>query len=223
MNDWDGPRGTIGDPTSEGSVASAPRPTDELARRHFVLQAHQPTHFGDVELAKMDPLLRGILFTDGTVTRALEVQALSRVSVEVVDQTDTSANGEVAEYLKVPGGTKSVRRRVLIGTEGSTKPAIWAESHILPSRLPAEFLSVLRRAPDGIGESLQQVELESYREMLWFGADLHPAWSNVNPDGLSSVITRLYRVITAGLPAFLISESFSVGQDNGTYRLNYMD
>lgn len=222
MSDREGPKGTTGDPTREGSVASAPIPADELARRHFVLQDQQPPHFGDVELAKMDPPLRGMLFTDGTVTRALEVQALSRVSVELVDQTDTPASGEVAEHLKVPSGTESVRRRVLIGTEESTKPAIRAESHILPCRLPAEFLSVLRRAPDGIGESLQQVELESYREMLWFGVDPHPARSEVNPHGLSSVITRLYRVITDGLPALLISESFSVSQDDGTYRLDYM-
>jgi hypothetical protein len=56
--------------------------------------------------------------------------------------------------------------------------------------------------------------------MLWFGADIHPEWSDVDPDTSSPVITRLYRVITGGLPALLISESFSVRKRDGAYRLD---
>lgn len=107
----------------------------------------------------------------------------------------------------------------MIGTGKPAEPAIWAESHILPTRLPADFLGVLRGAPDGIGESLQRVELESWREMLWFGLDSHPEWSGVDSDQTSPVITRLYRVITSGLPALLISESFAVTLRDGTYCL----
>jgi len=194
--------------------------SDELARRHFVLQDRRPTHLGEINLAELEPFLRGLLFTDGTVTRTLEVQALSPVSVEVVAQTDVALSGQIAENLEVPDGTESVRRRVLIGTGKPMKPAIWAESHILPSRLPAGFLGVLQGAPDGIGESLQRVELESWREMLWLGIDSHPAWSGVDSHLSSPVITRLYRVITQGLPALLISESFSVTLRDGAYRLD---
>jgi chorismate-pyruvate lyase len=148
------------------------------------------------------------------------VQTLSPVSVEVVDQTDVAVRGQVAEHLEVPSGSESVRRRVLIGTGEPMEPAIWAESHILPNRLPSGFLGVLQGASDGIGESLQRVELESWREMLWFGVDSHPAWSGVDSHLSSPVITRLYRVITIGLPALLISESFSVTLRDGAYRLD---
>jgi chorismate-pyruvate lyase len=195
---------------------------DGLARRHFVLQDRRPSHLGDVGLAEMEPFLRGLLFTDGTVTRTLEVQALSQVSVEVVDQSDTTVSPPIAGHLMVPAGTESVRRRVLIGTGDPTGPAIWAESHILPSRLPSSFLNVLQGARDGIGESLRQVELESCREMLWFGVDSHPKWSGVEPHTSSSVITRLYRVISGGLPTLLISESFSVTRRDDAYRLDGM-
>ena len=167
----------------------------------------------------MDPFLRCLLFTDGTVTRTLEVHLLSRVCVEVVDQVRTTATEEIASDLAAPSGTEAVRRRVVIGSGEPTVPAIWAESHILPSRLPAGFLSVLGDASDGIGESLQQVELESWRDMLWFGTDIRPQWSGADSD-TSSVITRRYRVIAGGLPALLISESFSVTQRNGAYYLN---
>lgn len=200
-------------------MTSTLTPSEELARRHFVLQDSRPAHLDEVNLAALEPFLRGLLFTDGTVTRTLEVQTLSPVSVEVADQTDTSVEGQIAAHLDAAEGTESVRRRVLIGTGKPVEPAIWAESHILPTRLPSEFLGVLQGASDGIGESLQRVELESWREMLWFGLDSHPEWSGMDSGQSSPVITRLYRVIAGGLPALLISESFSVTLRDGTYCL----
>jgi chorismate-pyruvate lyase len=201
-------------------VTSTLTHSEELAPRHFILQGDRPTHLREVNLADLEPFLRGLLFTDGTVTRTLEVQTLSPVSVEVADQTETTVHRQIAQHLEAPAGTESVRRRVVISAGEPPEPLIWAESHILTARLPSGFLGVLQGASDGIGESLQRVELESWREMLWFGLDSHPAWSNVDSDPSSLVITRLYRVITAGLPALLISESFSVTLRDGTYCLN---
>jgi chorismate-pyruvate lyase len=220
MGDLDGLSRPTCDSTHLGPVMSPPAPSDQLAQRHFVLQDSRPAHLGEVDLEELEPFLRGLLFTDGTVTRTLEVRTLSPVSVEVADQTGIAVRGQTAKHLKAPSGTESLRRRVLIGTGEPTATAIWAESHILPGRLPRGFLDVLRCAPDGIGESLQRVELESWREMLWFGLDSHPSWSGVDSDVSSPVMTRLYRVITGGLPALLISESFSMRLRNGTYRLD---
>lgn len=221
MVDWDGPGGETPNLEQDGHVASLAIPTTHFTQRHFVLQDHRPTGLRDVQLAEIEPLLRGLLFTDGTVTRTLEVQALSPVSVEVADQTDTTVSGSTARHLKVPSGTEAVRRRVLIGSEESMAPAIWAESHILPNRLPPQFLRVLRSAPDGIGESLQRVELESWRELLWFGVDSQPEWSDAGLRTPRPVITRIYRVIAGGQPALLISESFSVAYRDGTYHLDW--
>jgi chorismate-pyruvate lyase len=220
MGDSEGLCGQITDSARGGSVASPVAPLRGLPWRHFTLQDRRPAHLADIDLTQIEPFLRGLLFTDGTVTRALEVQALSPVSLEVVDQTTMTVSGEVAGHLDVASGTESVRRRVLIGTGTSSEPTIWAESHILPDRLPAGFLSVLQGAPDGIGESLQRVALESWRDMLWFGVDSHPRWSGVDSPIRLPVITRMYRVIAGGLPALLISESFSVTRRDGTYCLD---
>jgi chorismate-pyruvate lyase len=197
---------------------------DTLTQRHFAQQRNRPAHLRHVELLDLDPFLRGLLFTDGTVTRTLEVEALSRVSVEVVSQARSQVSGHTAAHLDAPDGMESVRRRVTIGigTGVSRLPLIWAESHILPIRLPNEFLSVLHDAPDGIGESLQQVKLESWRDMLWFGLDSPPAWSGVSPDARYEVITRLYRVISNNHPALLISESIAVEQREGVYHLDWL-
>jgi chorismate-pyruvate lyase len=162
-----------------------------------------------------------LLFTDGTVTRTLEVKTLSRVSVTVISQADSTASGEVASHLEVSEKAETVRRCVEIGRAGASTPSIWAESHILPSRLPSGFIGILGGAREGIGESLQQVELESWRDMLWFGLDAPPEWSFTMPRTPAPVITRLYRVITGGQPALLISESFAVEERDGKYHLKW--
>jgi chorismate-pyruvate lyase len=191
-----------------------------LTRRHFVLQDDRPSHLRQIDLAELDPALRCLLFTDGTVTRTLEVQALSRVSVDVVAQTKAPALAHLARCLDVPNGMEALRRRVVIGA-GPEAPVMWAESHIIPSRLPSGFLDVLGKAPDGIGESLQQVQLESWRDMLWFGLDTLPKWSGVDRQPEPLALTRLYRVITESRPALLISESFAVQLLGGTYHLDW--
>jgi chorismate-pyruvate lyase len=189
-----------------------------LTDRHFVLQDERPDHLVDVDLVAMDPYLRGLLFTDGTVTRTLEVQALSPISVKVTEQEESPAKDEVAKRLEVPAGTAAIQRRVTIGLGAPAAPVIWAESHIVPDRLPAGFLAVLDDSPDGIGQSLQQVKLESWREMLWFGLDSSPEWSQANEE-VRTVLLRLYRVIMQGKPAMLISESFAIEQTFGSYHL----
>jgi chorismate-pyruvate lyase len=201
------------------SPASLATATSGLAERYFALQDQRPGRLRDVELFTMDPALRSLLFTDGTVTRMLEAQALSRVSVDVVAQSSCSPTEPVARHLEAPQNSKSVRRRVTISIDGFVMPVIWAESHILPERLPAGFISLLDDTPEGIGESLQQIKLEGWREMLWFGLDSPPDWDDVAPDAAPAFLTRLYRVITQGRPALLISESFAVERRSGCYQL----
>ena len=196
------------------------RPEFALTRRHFVLQDERPNHLVEVDLAELDPSLRCLLFTDGTVTRTLEVQVLSRVSVEVVAQAEAPIPERHAQCLEAPNGMPALRRRVVIGA-GPAAPVMWAESHILPSRLPGGFLDVLGKAPDGIGESLQQVQLESWRDLLWFGLDTLPKWSGTDPQPESTALTRLYRVISEERPALLISESFAVRRHEGKYHLDW--
>jgi len=202
-----------------GQGAAKPREY-ALTRRHFVLQEDRPSHLSEVDLAELDPFLRCLLFTDGTVTRTLEVQALARVTVEVVAQADTPTPARHAECLGVPRGMRALCRRVVIGT-GPDAPVMWAESHIVPSRLPGVFMDALSSAPDGIGQSLQQAQLESWRDMLWFGLDTLPNWSGVDALAGTEALTRAYRVISSGQPALLISETFAVRRNAGRYQLDW--
>jgi chorismate-pyruvate lyase len=105
--------------------------------------------------------------------------------------------------------------------EQAPNPVLWAESHLLPSRLPAGFIDALENNPGGIGESLQHAQLEGWRELLWFGLTSQPDWSfqDTPSDTSTTVLKRLYRVITRDQPALLISESFPVVNRRGEYSL----
>jgi len=190
---------------------------NHLADVHFILQREKSPDLDDVEVAALDPFLRGLLFTDGTVTRALEAQTLSRVTVEPVDQVTVPVPEPAARYLGVAENTECIRRRITMNI-ADTHLAVWAESYLVLERLPPDFVGLLGVAPQGIGGSLQQLKLESSRELLRFGLSAPPGWAD-SAMSLTTTLTRLYRVITQGLPALLISESFAIEMHAGRYRL----
>ena len=155
------------------AVDTAQAQLGELVRRYFALQDERPGGVEEVDIGSLDPFLRSLVFTDGTVTRALAVQALAPVAVSRLSQEEVPLPAEAAAYLDVESGAPSIRRRVEIRS-GST-PLLWAESYLLPERLPAGFFGRLEDAADGIGQSLGS--MESFRELLWFGLDALPEWA----------------------------------------------
>ncbi len=210
----DGEDGAVGLRAPEGTNAPV---GDGLAERHFTDLRSGVAEFARVEVGALGGFLRGLLFTDGTVTRALEVETLDRVEVEVVEQRAAELPAHAAGYLQSAEGAPCVLRRVRIATTRSA-PAVWAESHILAERLPAAFHGSLEGAAHGIGGSIQQLELESRRELLWFGLGAAPDWAGEVPVS-TAVIVRVYRIVTSRLPALLISESFAVENRDGRYHL----
>lgn len=190
---------------------------DRLAGLHFSAQ-EEATDLAEVDIVDLDPLLRGLLFTDGTVTRALEAQTLLPVSVEAVEQGRVAvAPPPILRHLEAQESDECLRRRVVMRIP-DTPLCVWAESYVLPHRLPADFLETLGRSSHGIGGSLQQLKLESWRELLWYGLGEPPAWAGA-AGRPTSALTRFYRVITGRQPALLISEAFAVEMRGGLYRL----
>lgn len=194
-------------------------PGAPLVGRYFLAQDERPAGVGEVEIGRLDPFLRGLLFTDGTVTRSLAVHTLAPVSVERVSQSEGPVPAAVAGYLETEPDDFSIRRRVRIGSGAAAVPVLWAESHIVLDRLPPGFAGLLDGAPDGIGQSLQRVALESCRELLWFGFDAPPEWAEAPSSATRATIRRLYRIISDRQATILISESFAVEQRGGLYRL----
>jgi chorismate--pyruvate lyase len=196
--------------TDETTVA------DRFADLHFALQHEKSSDLRDVEIVALDPFLRGLLFTDGTVSRALEAQTLSRVTVVPVEQVTAPVPQPAARYLGVGESEECVRRRVTMHI-ADEHLAVWAESYIVPERLPPHFVGTLGGTSQGIGGSLQRLQLESWRELLRFGLSAPPAWADAGAS--LSTLTRIYRIITNGQPALLISEHFALELHSGRYHL----
>jgi chorismate-pyruvate lyase len=208
------------DPNSSGSQARSDNGSlvgDRLADLHFTLQHEHAPDLQDVEIVALDPFLRVLLVTDGTVTRALEAYTLSHVTVEPVDQRAVAMPALVAGYLGMQEGADCIRRQVTMNI-ANEHLAVWAESFLVPERLPADFVGMLGSSAHGIGGSLQQMHLESWRELLRFGLGSPPQWASGDTP-LTKTLTRRYRIITQGLPAMLISETFAIEQHEGLYRL----
>ncbi len=204
---------------SGGEAATA----REFVGRFFSMQDERPDRVEEVAIAALDPFLRNLLFTDGTVTRALGVQLLAPVAVSRLDQAEVPIPAEVTRHLETESEEVSIRRRVSIGAGPAAPPLLWAESYLVPGRLPPGFVGLLDGAPDGIGQSLQRVALESYRELLWFGIDARPDWAPGSPAPGETIIRRLYRIVSDRQAAILISESFVAERRGGVYRLAGLD
>jgi chorismate-pyruvate lyase len=193
-----------------------------LVERHFVLQEERPDHLREVEIEALEPFLRNLLFTDGTVTRAFGAQMLTSVAVEPLGQAPLAMPPGVAALMEAEAGGEAIRRRVRIGVGSPSLTLLWAESFLIPDRLPPGFLGLLDAAPDGIGQSLQRVSLESTRELCWFGIDGVPEWAPEPAAGSGSTeeaLCRQYRVISDRKPAILIAEHFAVERHLGMYHL----
>jgi chorismate-pyruvate lyase len=190
-----------------------------LVGTHFIAQHDKPSELDAVDIAELDPFLRGVLFTDGTVSRALEAHTLCDVVVNTIEQTPGPVPASVAQQLELQATDHCLRRRVVM-TIGQLQPSVWAESYLAVQRMPRQFIDQLDGNPQGIGGSLQQLKLESRRELLWFGIGPLPAWArHGDPSPGALALTRCYRVLTRGLPALLICESFALQHRSGVYHL----
>ena len=204
--------------TSGGRATAADQPTvaGRLIDAHFVLQHAKSPYLADLDIAALDPFLRGLLFTDGTVSRALEAHTLSRVSVAPVEQVTVRVRQPAAGYLAVGEGRQCLRRRVTMHI-ADRHLAVWAESYILPERLPSQFEATLGQTPQGIGGSLQHLKLESSRELLCFGLAPPPLWAKRRAS--APTLARVYRIVTQAQPALLITEHFALQRRLGRYQL----
>jgi chorismate-pyruvate lyase len=186
---------------------------DRLAARHFTAQEDLPEDLEPVALAALNPFLRGLLLTDGTVSRTLEAHTLRPVLVERVEQSEQAVPEKLARHLLLADGEACVRRRIAmrIATED---PSVWAESFVVPDRLPPTFLTALDGNGQGIGGSLQQLKLESWRELLWFGLGKPPVWPGQTGTARRT-LRRAYLILTHSRPALLICEDFALREDSG--------
>ena len=178
----------------------------------FVSQEEKPAPLKKINLARLTPFQRGLLITDGTVTRFIEAYTLTPVEVVLLQQEKQILSTE-HKWLQLPFGAEIISRQAVLQTHSqeASSPIIhtYADSLIVPQRLPESILDGLESDKQGLGRLLRQSGLETRRELLWCGleilTDLPSAISRFEGE---KFITRAYRVFANQEPLMLINEKF---------------
>ena len=178
----------------------------------FIAQDDKPVTLKEINLARLTPFQRGLLVTDGTVTRFIEAYTFAPVEVVLLQQTEQTLPTEHI-WLRLPAGGAVISRQVALQghLQDDLSPIIhtYADSLIVPQRLPKSILDGLESDKQGLGGLLRRSCLETWRELLWCGietlTDLPPAIAHLEGE---TFISRAYRVFANQEPLMLINEKF---------------
>ncbi len=161
-----------------------------------------------LDARKLSSFQRILLTTDGMVTEMLEAYLWERMVVKKLHQgTETLENDHCD--LAWHAGQSLLRRTILLCGRTSYRTHIYADSLIIPERLPAPIRDGLLNTDKPIGLLILENKMESFREILTcIKLPAAALATHFDCDPTDNLISRTYRVITGGQPAMLITEQF---------------
>lgn len=191
----------------EEAEAPAEAPFDPL-RDLLIAQRARPAHLAEVNLRTLTPFQRALLVIDGTVTKFIEAYTMEPIEVALLDQSERELPEDHA-WLEVPSGSTVITRQVLLRGRYNHRLYAYAVSLLAVERLPAPVRADLKQHPGGLGRILLEHQLETRREVLWYGRErircLPEPVGRLDED---SFISRTYRIVAGGAPLMLINEKF---------------
>ena len=178
----------------------------------FVAQDEKPAILREINFARLTPFQRGLVVTDGTVTRFIEAYTLAPVEVVLLQQKKQTLLRK-NRWLQLSDGEEVISRQVTLQThqETETSPIIhtYADSLIALKRLPKSILEGLESNKYGLGKLLQHSGLETRRELLWCGIEtLKDLPSTIAHLEGETFISRAYLILANQEPLMLINEKF---------------
>ena len=180
----------------------------------FVAQSNRPAALKDINITRLTPYQRALLVTDGTVTRFIEAYKFSPVQVVLLYQAKRTLHNKHF-WLELPIGGNIIAREVVLqtpSTENQTpKIHAYAVSQIVYERLPRSVLEGLEAGIEGLGSLLQHSQLETRRDLLWWGIERVTGLpSSIAHFEGKPFLSRTYRVVANENPLMLITEKFPV-------------
>ncbi|KAA6187382.1 DUF98 domain-containing protein [Thiohalocapsa marina] len=190
--------------------ASAPFRCQGFVRNGIIGRTDGQDAGRPVAIASLPPFLRALLVTDGTVTKILEAYFWEPVRVDTLRQECIDVEAAIP-WIEVSAGDRVMVRRVQLRGVDTGLPYAHAFSVIRLERIPEGFRQRLIDREIGIGALIRDSGLESYREVMEVGLEGPPS-PEVSPDATQDAIqggvSRTYRIIIAGEPVILITETF---------------
>ena len=151
--------------------------------------------------------------TAGTVTEFLE--QLMGEPIEADERCHTTIEVDSPNSLGVSPGLPLLKRTVVLRGRRSSRPYVYAESLLVPGRLPAVFFKRLETSADPIGRILTEECIDFTRVGLPPPGP-RPSFG-VTDDELASdrcILARRYRVDVATTPVMEIAEWFLSSLDS---------
>ncbi|MFQ5643113.1 MAG: chorismate--pyruvate lyase family protein [Thiogranum sp.] len=161
-----------------------------------------------VDPRKLSSFQRILLTTDGTVTEILEAQLWEAIHIVKLYQ-DSIETQSTIPFLDIGPGTEIMVRKVLLRGKYSHKNYIYAESILMPERLPDSIRESLLETEKPIGQLIMQNRMESFREILTCRleeAGELGGYFDIPDDAM--LVSRTYRVFANRQPIMLITEKF---------------
>ena len=187
----------------------------------FIAQDKKPATLKEISFARLTPFQRGLIVTDGTVTRFIEAYTFAPVEVVLLHQKKQTLSRN-HDCLQLSAGEEVISRQIILQSprEQTASPIIYtyADSLIVTKRLPKSILDGLASDTQGLGRLLQHSGLETRRELLWCGIetliDVPPAIAHLEGE---TFISRAYLVFANQEPLILINEKFPFENLEGSH------
>lgn len=178
----------------------------------FIAQDEKPSTLKEINFARLTPFQRGLIVTDGTVTRFIEAYIFAPVEVVLLQQKKQTLFTE-NKWLQLSAGEEVISRQITLQTHQETEstPIIhtYADSLIALKRLPKSILEGLESNKYGLGKLLQRSGLETRRELLWCGIEtLKNLPLTIAHLENQTFISRAYLILANQEPLMLINEKF---------------
>jgi chorismate-pyruvate lyase len=193
---------------NSGYVSSLGRDPLDPASEHFLGQFAQRSSVQRINLRLLTAYQRALLVLDGTVTNFIEAWTMDPINIICLGQAVQVLSERHAE-LGAASGERVLARSVILEGRYSRHFHAHAISLIALGRLPEQLRRALEKEEAGIGQILRANELETRREILWFGREqLADLPAGVRSRWPGEFIVRTYRIHADGYPIMLISERF---------------
>jgi chorismate-pyruvate lyase len=155
-------------------------------------------------VARLPPLLRVVLISDGNLTEMLQAAFLEPIMLTKLQNKASRTRQEIKE-LQLSTGSKIVSRQVKLSGSHSRHLYVYAETVPAADRIPSEFLSELQNTEKPLGYLLRESHLCDHKELL------SAEWVPGKTEGpiYAASINRRYTVVHKRLPIALISEHSS--------------
>ncbi len=160
------------------------------------------------DLLKLSPLQRIILIYNGTLTKLLENLLNEQLTV-IKSYENVETNEEAIPYLELPAKQSIISRKICLQGQDSGINWLYAESIIIPERLPPLFRQELLESQIPIGKLWSKHRVETFKELLPpFEEPAEQLALYFKVESEHRLLGRTYRVFSQQQPIMMLTEKF---------------